>query len=164
MRMKKVKYVQNLDVVGGKYFFKDPHANKILHRTDGPAVEYPNGDKYWYVDGVRHRDDGPAVEYADGTKHWYKDGLMHREGGPAIQQHGTNAWFRKGVYHRLDGPAVEYIEMRPKFHIRRSHYVNGVHYKSAAARDKAAHIWLSYREVSRDEISLLIGNFRIVEW
>ena len=25
--------------------------NGELHRTDGPAVEYPNGDKYWWFNG-----------------------------------------------------------------------------------------------------------------
>jgi len=25
----------------------------------------------WYQNGKRHRTDGPAVEYADGTKCWY---------------------------------------------------------------------------------------------
>jgi hypothetical protein len=31
------------------------------HRTDGPAVIYPNGDQEWWVDGKRHRSDGPAI-------------------------------------------------------------------------------------------------------
>jgi hypothetical protein len=30
-----------------------------------------DGDKYWYLAGKRHREDGPAIEYADGTKGWY---------------------------------------------------------------------------------------------
>jgi len=25
--------------------------SKQLHRLDGPAVEYSNGDKFWYVEG-----------------------------------------------------------------------------------------------------------------
>jgi hypothetical protein len=27
--------------------------NGIRHREDGPAVEFTNGDKQWYVKGVR---------------------------------------------------------------------------------------------------------------
>ncbi len=42
-----------------------------LHRLDGPAVEYADGSKEWYVDGKLHRLDGPAVEYTDGHKAWY---------------------------------------------------------------------------------------------
>ena len=42
-----------------------------LHRTDGPAIEYVNGDKSWWVDGKLHRTDGPAIERADGYKEWW---------------------------------------------------------------------------------------------
>ena len=48
-----------------------------LHREDGPAVEYADGTKHWYVDGKRHREDGPAVEYANGDKYWYVDNLYY---------------------------------------------------------------------------------------
>ena len=41
------------------------------HRTDGPAIEFLDGTKYWYVNGKLHRLDGPAVEYSDGDKWWY---------------------------------------------------------------------------------------------
>ena len=44
------------------------------HRTDGPAIEYANGTKYWYFNGQLHRLDGPAIERADGTKYWYFKG------------------------------------------------------------------------------------------
>jgi hypothetical protein len=30
-----------------------------------------NGTRYWYLKGVLHREDGPAVEYSDGTKCWF---------------------------------------------------------------------------------------------
>ena len=42
-----------------------------LHREHGAAIEYTNGDNYWYLNGQRHRIDGPAVEYADGPKAWF---------------------------------------------------------------------------------------------
>ena len=48
--------------------------NKILHRTDGPAIELANGGKRWYIEGKRHRLDGPAIEFADGDKSWYIEG------------------------------------------------------------------------------------------
>ena len=40
--------------------------NGDLHREDGPACEYANGDKHWYLNGKRHREDGPAREYVNG--------------------------------------------------------------------------------------------------
>ena len=61
----------------GKYYYKDK-AKTILHRTDGPAVEYADGDRSWYVNGKLHRLDGPASEWANdnGDKVWYVNGIF----------------------------------------------------------------------------------------
>jgi hypothetical protein len=45
--------------------------NGALHRVGGPACEYANGDKSWYLDGDYHRVDGPALEWADDHIYWY---------------------------------------------------------------------------------------------
>ena len=45
-----------------------------LHRTDGPAIEWSDGDKDWWVNDQLHREDGPAIECASGTKFWYIEG------------------------------------------------------------------------------------------
>jgi len=50
-----------------------------LHRLDGPAIEYADGSKSWYVDGKLHRLDGPAVERANAYKAWYVDGKKMTE-------------------------------------------------------------------------------------
>jgi hypothetical protein len=50
-----------------------------LHREDGPAIEYSNGDKFWYINGLRHREDGPAVEWSDGDKWWYLNDIHYKE-------------------------------------------------------------------------------------
>ena len=42
-----------------------------LHREDGPAVEYTDGYKSYYINDKRHREDGPAMEYTDGSKSYY---------------------------------------------------------------------------------------------
>ena len=55
---------------GTKYYFKDK-AMTIRHREDGPAVEYYDGDKYWYLNDKQHRMDGPAVEIVNGASAWY---------------------------------------------------------------------------------------------
>ena len=34
-----------------------------------------DGTKCWYLDGKRHREDGPAIEYADGDKSWFLNGV-----------------------------------------------------------------------------------------
>lgn len=42
--------------------------NNQLHREDGPAVIWSNGDKYWYLDGHIHH-----KECADGSKIWFDE-------------------------------------------------------------------------------------------
>ena len=49
------------------------------HRENGPAIEWADGRKYWYINGEPHRTDGPALEYADGTKSWYINGKEYSE-------------------------------------------------------------------------------------
>ena len=62
---------QYIDIRSGtKRYFKDKEMT-ILHRLDGPAVQYASGYKEWNVDGKLHRTDGPAIEYPYGGKAWY---------------------------------------------------------------------------------------------
>ena len=80
-----------------------------LHREEGPATVYPNGDQWWYRDGQLHREgDLLAVIYANGRQMWYRDGQLHREPGPAVVSDGCHAWYRNGKAHREDGAAVVY--------------------------------------------------------
>jgi len=73
--MKQYKFTENnltYDVIeclnGAKHWYK----NGVLHRDDGPSIEWDNGYKSWWKNGERHRDDGPAIEYANGEKdYWY---------------------------------------------------------------------------------------------
>ena len=64
------------------------------HRDDGPAIEWANGSKSWFLNDQLHREDGPAIEYANGSKYWYRNGQLHREDGPAIERaDGDKFWF-----------------------------------------------------------------------
>ena len=85
-----------------------------------------SGNKEWRnEDGSRHREDGPAVEYADGYKAWYLNGKYHREDGPAIEYAGgTKEWFINGKLHREDGPAVEYTNGYKGFYLDNILYKN----------------------------------------
>lgn len=78
--------------------------NRKYHRVDGPAIEYANGRKEWWLNGNRHRLDGPAIDYGDNIgdrKEWYVNGLLHRVDGPAIEIKGSvsNSWHFKGKYY-----------------------------------------------------------------
>lgn len=59
--------------LGTKAYYKDKEMT-IFHREDGPAIEWPNGDKSWYLNDKLHRMGGPAIEYADGSKGWFVNG------------------------------------------------------------------------------------------
>jgi hypothetical protein len=73
------------------------NANGHLHRLDGPAIEWADGDKHWYQNGQLHRTDGPASERADGDKHWFQNGQRHRLDGPAVEwADGSKEWYING--------------------------------------------------------------------
>jgi hypothetical protein len=65
----------SVDSYGNKYYFKYK-GMMIRHRIDGPAVEYVDGYKAWYVHDKLHRIDGRAVEYSNGYKAWYINGVF----------------------------------------------------------------------------------------
>ena len=89
------KYIVEVTDEFTKYFdFNNPDR---LHREDGPAIEYENGTKEWYVNGQRHREDGPAAEYENGTKEWNVNGQLHRSDGPAVEYaDGSKEWYVNG--------------------------------------------------------------------
>jgi hypothetical protein len=91
---------------GGNIFWFNNKGRR--HRVDGPAVEFADGTKYWYVNNKQHRIDGPAYIDANGGKVWWVNGKRHRIDGPAVEHPGGGkAWFVNGKYHRIDGPAIE---------------------------------------------------------
>jgi len=71
------QYIE-INQLGSKLYYKDK-AMKIFHREDGPAVEWWDGSKEWYLNGKLHREDGPAVEWWDGDKSWYLNGRSYTE-------------------------------------------------------------------------------------
>ena len=68
----------------------------------------------YYKNGKIHREDGPAIEWRNGNRHWYLNDCLHRTDGPAIELVETeqrctiNKWSINGKFHREDGPAVEW--------------------------------------------------------
>lgn len=70
--------------------------NRILHRADGPAIEYRNGSREWVQNDRLHRLNGPAIEY-NSVKMWYQNGELHRLDGPAVEHSdGEKQWYIKG--------------------------------------------------------------------
>lgn len=66
-----------------KFYYKngrvasDRAYEEVLHREDGPAIEWADGGKSWLVNGKLHREDGPAVVYSKGLKEWWIDGILY---------------------------------------------------------------------------------------
>jgi hypothetical protein len=91
------KKFETKDINGNILGYQWKLSNGDLHREDGPAIEYANGDKAWYLNGKNHRENGPAVENAYGYKAWYIHGELHREDGPAVEYaDGTKYWHLNG--------------------------------------------------------------------
>lgn len=64
----------------GKVEYYDSAARTIgLHRVDGPAIEFPNGDKWYCQLNKLHRLDGPAIERANGNHEYWIDGVKLSE-------------------------------------------------------------------------------------
>jgi hypothetical protein len=53
---------------------------------------YPNGDKYWYLNGDLHREDGPAFETPNGDKEWW---LNNEKVNPETI---ADLWLAKNIY------------------------------------------------------------------
>ena len=68
----------------------------LLHREDGPAIEWASENKEWWIHGELHREDGPARITTRGMFWWYH-GKKHREGGPAEEfSNGGRYWYING--------------------------------------------------------------------
>lgn len=64
---------------------------------------------------------------------------------------------KRTTIHRLDGPAIDWSSPNSEF------YINGTRYAEHQF-PKAVANWVSYIEVTKQEINTLIGKYRIVEW
>ena len=53
--------------------------NRDYHKEDGPAVEFSDGDKEWWLNGKLHRKNGPAVELNNGDEDWWLNGFEYSE-------------------------------------------------------------------------------------
>jgi hypothetical protein len=75
-----------------------------LHTSsNGTAIEYADGTKYWHLNDQLHRTDGPAVERADGSKSWYLNGQLHRTDGPAVEYaNGDKSWWLNDQSYSID--------------------------------------------------------------
>ena len=92
------KYWVIVENCGTIHWYKDAKMT-IRHRVGGPAIEWSDGTRDWYLDGQSHRVGGPAIELASGTRVWYLNGQRHRDDGPAIEcESGHREWYLNGEH------------------------------------------------------------------
>ena len=97
---------RHVDIQKGLIEYKDQDGR--FHREDGPAIEWLDGTKAWYINGKFHRTDGPAIEWKSGTKEWYLNGKRHREDGPAVEKsNGVRQWYLNGKQYTENEYAEE---------------------------------------------------------
>jgi len=76
-------YKVHIDKFGNQHWSKydpeNPNPEKeIYHNEHGPAYVCCDGKhKEWCINGILHRLDGPAVEYSAGDSRYYIDGVRY---------------------------------------------------------------------------------------
>jgi hypothetical protein len=106
------------------------------------CIEYPNGDRSWYLNGGYHREDGPAIEFESGSCEWYIHGLLHRDDGPAIElSNGSKFWYNQGKLHRVDGPAIEWNDGNKEWYLNGMDYSQEEWFEQLSDEDKLKAIW-----------------------
>ena len=60
---------------------------KLLKEEEEPTMTVDRcGNRIWRLsNGKYHRVDGPAIEWVDGSKGWFINDKNHRIGGPALE-------------------------------------------------------------------------------
>jgi len=105
------------------------HEGDLHSFNDKPAIEFDNGRKKWYKDGVLHRLEGPAIInifYSSIVYHYYQNGLRHRFLKPAYIKwvNGIKSYekyYLKGNLHNPIGPAI--ICYAPYYSFKREFYI-----------------------------------------
>lgn len=138
------------------------YKNGKLHREDGPAIEWKNGNKEWYKNGKPHRIDGPALEYPEYGNYWYQHGKLHRENGPAIDLYygGEKNWYKNGKLHREDGPAIEWGDGRKRWFLEGNEFTEKKFIQKIGLNKDFTNLLLSITEDDRQTIVRNISSIR----
>lgn len=70
------KYYVKVFPNGDTYWFTNPECT-IIHRENGPAIEFADGYKVYFQNNKWHRLDGPARIWSDGYEEYWIDGLEY---------------------------------------------------------------------------------------
>ena len=63
------------DTLNYKQYYSEMSVNTIIYQIIENNITYDVIEygvvKYWYKNDKLHRENGPAIEYFDGSKYWY---------------------------------------------------------------------------------------------
>ena len=65
-------------------------------------------------------------------------------------------WYVDGKRHRLDGPALSWVSSS-------LYFINNIQY-TPSKFPRAVANWISYVEVTKQDVETVVGNYRIVQW
>ncbi len=112
------RQISVLSPESNKHFKKQNQTNYFCHMNEEPHID-SKGTKRWRLNGVLHRVDGPAVEFEHGEKHWYLNGQIHRTDGPAV------IWFNgESFYWYLHGERLSFSEWKTRRYPHSHVYIN----------------------------------------
>jgi len=80
-----------LDIDGDIFYINN---DNLLHREDGPSIEFKSGIKWWLKNGRLNRDDGPAILNKKYKEYWVNG---HRANEEEIKNIKRNYWIRKMI-------------------------------------------------------------------
>ena len=74
----------SLDSFGNKCWYDSVNKFELHRENDLPAVEYQNGSKSWYKNGVLHRENGPAMidttmKIYSAHYYWFINGTQYND-------------------------------------------------------------------------------------
>ena len=95
------------------FYFFDTMWNYTCPNLHGRCVGIWQNVKIHWLDGQYHRnlkERGPAIEYLDGFKSWYVEGKLHREDGPAIIR--ASSWYLNGKKIKSSHPKSKKFKTR----------------------------------------------------
>lgn len=49
------------------------------HNENGPAIIWPDGTQFWFINGQAHRTDGPSYIGSDGYQSWCINGIRYHD-------------------------------------------------------------------------------------
>lgn len=78
--MRKNQMIEHkIDSDGIEFWYK----NNLIHKDNGPAIIWPEGNEQWHKNGKRRRTNGPVMIYPNGKEEWRKSKRKRRTDAPA---------------------------------------------------------------------------------